>query len=328
MMQQSPLHIIIPDPCNESWDTMRLEGNGKYCTRCKNIVYDLSGMNDNELFEFLRKSPAVHCGRFHNSQLNRSIPPPQRKHIFSFEKFSRIAATVFTILSFKAVNLKAENRHLKPSLVVDSKFKKLDLAMGTRFNISGVVKDVSGIPLENVSVMFDSRQAAVTGSDGKFSFEIDNMQSDNHVLYFSLDGFITAVRNYHFTMQSTDYDIVLSRKGSGGQFHTAGIMINSFSAICAEKEIAFTSNDHHLTIEGKAVIKDISAKLKAYPFGSVDIKTSFVSAGKSHSLAKKRAEAVKKYMTDRDGISPERIFIKIQKSGTNTNNILIVEHSD
>src|SRR6478735_3501777 len=98
MKTKQDLYISIPDPCNQDWGSMQKAGDGKYCTRCSNIVYDLSGLNDNELVVFFKMNPAIHCGRFHNSQLNRNILPPKKKQLFSFERFRKIAATFFAIL--------------------------------------------------------------------------------------------------------------------------------------------------------------------------------------------------------------------------------------
>jgi len=304
---------------------MQQAGDGKYCTRCSNVVYDLSGMNDDELFVFFKMNPGVHCGRFHNSQLARPILPPKKKQLFSFERFRKVAATFFAILSFKAGDLKAESNRAKPSLVFDSNFKKLNINTGDKITITGIVKDASGAPLEAVYVRFDSAWAAATGKDGKFSFEIDNVTGVNHILSFNLDGFITAVRSYHIVMQSTDYNVKLNKQGTGEGFYTSGIIALPSSDVCGLSEIVFKPNVSVLTGGNKTILDKISVKLKEHPEALIDIKATSISLGKNQALTKKRAEVIKKYLVDRQGIGSERIAIRMLWLGGDTNIIDIVD---
>ena len=83
------------------------EGKGKMCSKCETIVYDLSQMTDAEIILFFKTNPATHCGRFHNSQLNRNIEPITIRKNF-LQKFVKIAAAVIAILTLRHVPAMAQ----------------------------------------------------------------------------------------------------------------------------------------------------------------------------------------------------------------------------
>lgn len=65
--------IGLPNACHESWAAMTLDGTGRHCAKCQETVVDFTRMTDAEIVVFLRKYPAVSCGRFRDSQLNRPL---------------------------------------------------------------------------------------------------------------------------------------------------------------------------------------------------------------------------------------------------------------
>jgi hypothetical protein len=73
------LKITIPTPCNESWDAMLPNDQGRHCHSCVKTVVDFTQMNDEQVKYFLLNSNAEHvCGRFNTQQLHRiSIELPQ-----------------------------------------------------------------------------------------------------------------------------------------------------------------------------------------------------------------------------------------------------------
>ncbi len=77
--------------------------------------------------------------------------------------------------------------------------------------ISGIIKDDSGNPIENVKVMFDTTAVALTDKAGNYSFELSSITPASHNIYFSCDGFSSAVRTYYPVMQSTNFNIMLRR---------------------------------------------------------------------------------------------------------------------
>ena len=57
---------------------MRLGGAGRHCAACQETVADFTNLSDTEIAAYLRRYPAVSCGRFRESQLSRPLLlPPQ-----------------------------------------------------------------------------------------------------------------------------------------------------------------------------------------------------------------------------------------------------------
>ncbi len=282
-------------------------------------------MSDDALLDLFKKKPELHCGRFLNSQLNRSILPTGKKRSFSLERIRKIAATVFTILSFKAVSVKAENASTKFSMSFDSNFKKNITPVGGKVTITGTVTDASGNPIGNVSVKFDTLQTVLTGKDGKFSFVMDHILPGNHLLYFNMAGFIPAVRSYHIVMGSTEYNLIMDKEGTKNQFHTTGIIELSTFFASDLPEFVFSSGSINITKDHKQKLDILSRQLKDRPMISLDIVGYSNGTAGSKQITLKRAEAIKKYLVDMQGIYEQRLALKIKRSnGADTKTVFFV----
>lgn len=68
---------------------MTQEEKGRFCSSCKKIVVDFTGMSDRELVAFFKKPSGSLCGRFNQEQLGRDIVIPRKripwvKYFFQF----------------------------------------------------------------------------------------------------------------------------------------------------------------------------------------------------------------------------------------------------
>jgi hypothetical protein len=95
------MRIDIKEPCNENWDGMGPNLQGKHCSKCEKTVYDFSNYSDSEIIDFFKSGPNV-CGRFSGTQLGRDLT-----HTRSFSPKWTIAACGLLFLS--SVSLNAQN---------------------------------------------------------------------------------------------------------------------------------------------------------------------------------------------------------------------------
>ena len=72
-MKYNNLILKIEKPCNEDFDLMTTNANGKFCNHCSKSVLDLTNLTDDEIFETLNKTKGKICGRLANDQLNRLL---------------------------------------------------------------------------------------------------------------------------------------------------------------------------------------------------------------------------------------------------------------
>ncbi len=70
--------ISIPTPCNENWNAMTPNNQGRFCGVCSKTVIDFTGMADAAIYNIFDKhKEGGICGRFRNDQLNRNMLPLQ-----------------------------------------------------------------------------------------------------------------------------------------------------------------------------------------------------------------------------------------------------------
>ncbi len=69
----SSLHIKLPEPCSEDWDRMTPTNEGRFCGACQHDLVDFTQMSDEELMQFFLHHHDKVCGRFSETQLDRTI---------------------------------------------------------------------------------------------------------------------------------------------------------------------------------------------------------------------------------------------------------------
>ena len=68
------LKITIPKPCDEDWETMTPNQQGRHCNACAKTVVDFTLLSDEQVQQFFlyQKEERV-CGRFKQEQLHRIL---------------------------------------------------------------------------------------------------------------------------------------------------------------------------------------------------------------------------------------------------------------
>lgn len=63
----------IISPCNQNFNKMKKQGDGRYCASCEKVVVDFTKMSNKQLTDYLesRKSENI-CGRLKNVQLGKA----------------------------------------------------------------------------------------------------------------------------------------------------------------------------------------------------------------------------------------------------------------
>jgi len=65
-----PKNVFI---CDEEWDSMKGNGNVRECVKCKSKVYDLRGLTEKEVFQFVELENGEVCGQAHYDQAGRIV---------------------------------------------------------------------------------------------------------------------------------------------------------------------------------------------------------------------------------------------------------------
>lgn len=102
-------HILsVPKPCNENWDIMAPDEQGRFCSLCEKTVVDFTGMATTEISSYLRASAGKKlCGRFNTKQLlpkpfipqiprSMLFSQPSFRHMFMLALFITMGTTLFS----------------------------------------------------------------------------------------------------------------------------------------------------------------------------------------------------------------------------------------
>ena len=114
--------ISVPNPCNENWNSMTPQNQGRFCSSCQLVVTDFTKMDDNEIIQYFRTHQHEKiCGHFRNEQLKRmkiTITPAQlQNHNWSIIQQIRIA--IFLVFASSLFSCKSSdpNNHT-PEIII------------------------------------------------------------------------------------------------------------------------------------------------------------------------------------------------------------------
>ena len=73
MKKNNVTYLHIASPCDEGWEQMIPDAQGRFCGSCQKTVIDFTQMSDAQVLATISKAAAGCCGRFQNDQLDRPI---------------------------------------------------------------------------------------------------------------------------------------------------------------------------------------------------------------------------------------------------------------
>lgn len=317
--KKKQLYFHIPKPCDQRWDVMPLENNGRHCSQCDKTIIDFSQLSDEALFNFFHQNPGVHCGRFHNEQLDRLITAPARNHKafwYTSAWFRNAVAFISGVLLFRQPAVAGDK--LKAAIYQQNPEKKPGVPTTDSLVLSGYVTDEHNKALHKVKIVLDENHVTETDEKGMFSLSVKReslLKQSYPKLYFSYEGYDTEVRSYHLAMGSATFNVQLLPPSKG--YTTMGAMADP--AISDLPEIAFKPGITKLDEVDKQALDHVAYKLKSNPSAAIRLKAYLPKRGGNVSIAAKRLFVIKKYLVDSQGISADRIMTETESDGGNIN---------
>lgn len=183
-------NIAIPKPCNQDWNSMSSNSEGKFCDSCKKDVVDFTKLSDKEIFAIISKSKG--CGRFTKEQIKKSY---QSVPVYK-NRFSRFVFSSFLLSPFLTNNLFSKNIE-KNKIQIESNFFKLNHLfdksyMSDSLKNKGKIIDNYGNFVPGASITLKGTTSGLT-SNAYGEFEISNfylkLLNQNSILIFSSIGF-------------------------------------------------------------------------------------------------------------------------------------------
>jgi len=113
--------IHIPSPCNEQWDEMTPEGNGRHCAVCSKTVTDFTNWATADILQYIQKGMGNVCGRFRKSQLADDADPAVLANNISRARVpfrSKIAAIILVVLGIQLTSCTSDETHTTGELAL------------------------------------------------------------------------------------------------------------------------------------------------------------------------------------------------------------------
>lgn len=207
-MRAKSIQYSIQNPCDESWNDMKPETNGRFCGSCEKTVVDFTRMSDFSIVNYLEnhKNEKV-CGRFTKPQLDRVYHLNQPVFAPSFDLRAVVLGLALT--TFSAVHSFGQTEPQEP-IKIDTTIQVSPLVVGTvavEYFDHGTEKKVSGRvwnsakSFEGVSVVLKTIEGKILKTvqpDTSGRFEIDlNWELKPAMLEFSGMGYET--QEFHFS---------------------------------------------------------------------------------------------------------------------------------
>lgn len=172
--------ITIEKPCDQSWQQMIEQSNGRYCGHCSKTVVDFTRMTDEDIIAYLSIRNHV-CGRFDTEQLNKLNQDLtyNRKSFLNWKSWGMAAM----ILGFSQY-LKADTK--QPIKVEQSPYQnKYEPIIDSSIIVKGrIIAQDDGLPIPGTMIRIKgTNEGTVTDIDGEFKIEVRSV-SDTLVASF------------------------------------------------------------------------------------------------------------------------------------------------
>lgn len=323
---KQPLLIHIAKPCQENWDEMTEDDQGKFCSHCQKTVIDFSQKTDAELIDYFNHHSSF-CGRFKNTQINRVIeePKPVLKRFFDF--YSKAAAVFFTLFSFK--NFQSFAQTSQPR--IENYGQNIDEIHPTKIIFEGTITDDANRLVDSATIFFDNIRVSTSNHAGYYKFEIENVTLRNHVISFSKDHYRWTAFSFHPLMGNTTFNVTMCNY-NGKECYSMGMPARPH--IYFEKyefKLANISTKIESSKELKGHVNSLAIIMRnSTTRGGYDpvVMKIYFKNEKDQKLYNQKAQEIIDYLVGKQGIDRDRIKIKTIKNAQKANIIEVIDYTE
>jgi hypothetical protein len=188
------LLLNIPEPCQENWQNMTPQEQGRFCGSCQKIVVDFSMMTDKEVLAYFSKASQHVCGRFSNDQLNKELTTtPARKRITWAYVWNVLLASLLVTKTYAQGKPQLKKPPVKTTINEKrtmGEYVRIDpVEMVIPIKMKGVVLDAqTNQPVTGASINIKGTQNG-TSADTTGSFQLRVEMKNTLELEFSAIGY-------------------------------------------------------------------------------------------------------------------------------------------
>jgi hypothetical protein len=199
-MAPKEFSLQINKPCSENWNAMSEQEQGRFCSNCKTVVMDFTGMSTHEILSFFKDQTKEICGRFQMHQLETIYSLSLRKNPWYMHRFLQYA--ISGLLTLKLADGAAQTPVAKTEIKAGQKEedKKIGSTKTDDKNwIEGIVL-YQNSPLPDATVTLSgTEQSFQTDEEGKFRFELPkDFTAKEFSLRFYYSGYGSQTRYFTY----------------------------------------------------------------------------------------------------------------------------------
>lgn len=170
------MNYWIDKPCQEKWENMIPQKEGRHCKSCQKVVNDFTNMSNEEIIDFLTKNTNT-CGRFYTHQIKKPIT----KNTFSYKWL----LASFLSISTPLITSAEKTTSIEQSQIIHETSKKHTTPK--IIEIKGMVTDSLNNPMEGVKVeVYGTNAKTTTNAKGEYVLMVEKSYK-KHTLSFYIE---------------------------------------------------------------------------------------------------------------------------------------------
>jgi hypothetical protein len=176
--------ITVPDPCNENWESMMPQNQGRFCSSCQLVVTDFTKMDDQEIIHYFRTHQNEKiCGHFRNEQLTRmkiTIKPAQLKNS-NWSIIQQIRIAIFLVFASTLFSCSSSDpNNQKPEILI----QQSDSMPGIKDTNSDSISSTTG----EITAPSEKKSRKTSHKSTINSHEIKGEVEKNYEIYHETTG--------------------------------------------------------------------------------------------------------------------------------------------
>jgi hypothetical protein len=187
--------ITIPQPCNQQWEHMQQQDEGRFCNSCAKTVTDFTAYDDAAFIAYFQHIKTKPCGRFTQRQLALEIPIYRTSLLRPVKYYKYLTAGLLSIVSIpfetqakqaEVITLNAA-QHSGPEIQ-----QSLPPTGAGTLTIKGKVVDEKGKHMPAATITIQGTDTGlITDFDGNFALDISADKRNSTVLLVTSVGYGT-----------------------------------------------------------------------------------------------------------------------------------------
>lgn len=206
--------------CDQVWEDMQPCEGGRFCSSCKNVIYDMRGLSDLEIAYMHIQNGGKLCGIYDPERLHHPKTPrirPAHRKIWAAGLFGWLSAASLKVQAMPTApsTLMIDYQAYRSSETFDLKENKTNekTVSDSIKIINGTIKDHTGEVVIGGSVFIENtNKGVISDIDGRYSLDVTEEfeKADSITLIFQYVGYNMEKRSVQRSAFTAGYEAELN----------------------------------------------------------------------------------------------------------------------